>query len=445
MVVMNPRSKNLFDAVKSYVSFAEQWLKDQAIAQPKLFFLTNRDELIGIVNEKLRNSPQYQQCLDELLKDPVVAAQLDVGVGIVGQSWMMLTPWHVMRSLLYIARFQGPFEFVPNSLNEEYEEFESSFYEDEIGCEAIGPIQGLAIGANIKLSESLEIGRITDDEKQAAYRFGLMNRDLSWAHDRFIVVRAKYTLPKFVGSAEEHRELDTSQSNKIMSIEEERIDMVVAALRAFKPGGVSLRGIVHRRHTWLYKGLDTDRHCARPVLPGHLNYTLSDLDEAEAYRSFWNSLQDPKVTRRKHITLALQRLDSLSDRRRDEDKIIDLLIAAEALFLDGGDQGELTHRLSMRAGFFLSSQPETRKKISQHMRKAYQIRSAIVHGSTSSKHKGGREELQEIVRNTEIYIRSALHKTIQLAVQAKAQDDLVDWENLIFGIVEPSANSVMVS
>lgn len=442
---MTPRSNELYEAVRIYVSFAEKWLKDQVSVQPKLFFLNDRDDLIGIVNGELRNSPQYRECLNAVLQNEVVASQLDLGVGIVGQSWMMLTPWHLMRSLLYIARFQGPFEFSPRTFDEEFEEFENSFYEERIRCEAIGPVEGVAISANIELSESLEIGRMTDDEKQAGSRFGIISTDASRVYDHPSVVRARYTLPKFVGSVDEYNALDSTyikQSLKAVAAEDERVDTVVSALRGFKAGGLSLGGIIHRRHTWLYKGLDTDRHTPRLMSHRATGYTLQDPSEIEAFILFWKSLQHPGFSQRKFLNIAVQRFGFASERQRDEDRIIDFLIAAEALFLNDirneSYRGELTYRLSLRAGFFLGSNADDRKEISEHMRKAYAIRSAIVHGSSSlplPKKEDGRElSLQVFVRTTEAYIRSALHKSIGLATKSATPRELVDWDALVFGV-----------
>ena len=97
---------------------------------------------------------------------------------------------------------------------------------------------------------------------------------------------------------------------------------------------------------------------------------------------------------------------------------------------------ELTFRLSVRAGFFLGADTKNRKDISEHMRRAYDVRSKIVHGSSKlplPQDTSGRQlTLSEFVAITERYVRSALHKFILLASEANASTELVDWEDLVF-------------
>lgn len=79
------------------------------------------------------------------------------------------------------------------------------------------------------------------------------------------------------------------------------------------------------------------------------------------------------------IQTALNRMNLASERQRPEDQIVDLMIAAEALF-GGSGTGEVLFKLSMRCAKFLGSSLEERKKINKDIKAAYERRSAIVHG-----------------------------------------------------------------
>jgi hypothetical protein len=67
------------------------------------------------------------------------------------------------------------------------------------------------------------------------------------------------------------------------------------------------------------------------------------------------------VTDRRFIGIAARRFSFAHERYNWQDKIIDLLIAAEALFFcDQGEKSELTYRLCLRASFFLSNDGKER-------------------------------------------------------------------------------------
>ncbi len=80
----------------------------------------------------------------------------------------------------------------------------------------------------------------------------------------------------------------------------------------------------------------------------------------------------------------MRRFSYACERERDDDRIVDLMIAAESLFLSdsGGekDRGEIRFRLALRSAYFVESPAYTRRQIFNHMKAAYDLRSAIVHG-----------------------------------------------------------------
>ena len=354
---------------------------------------------------------------------------------------MLLTPWHVMRSFLYMSKLPAPFDFDPRSLPEQYSEFEDSFYEDDIHCEAIAPLDLIKISAHeIKLSPDVEISRITTDERSAAQMFELITD--TGSSDKKLVVRVRYTLPKFIGPVDEYHQTDSGPAIQLTSAIDARIENVIDTLRAFKSGRLRFGGIIHRPHTWLYKGLDTDRLVSRSIDQNSGRYSLDNEEETIEFGIFWKQLQQPRVMDLKFLTVALRRLAFASERQRNEDKMIDVLIAAEALFLsdvgNGPDRGELTHRLAQRAGWFLGATPTERIAISQHMRKAYRVRSAIVHGSHDlplpNDPCGQGLSLKDFVAITEAYVRLALHKLISLASEPLERKNLVHWNELVFGL-----------
>ena len=135
---------------------------------------------------------------------------------------------------------------------------------------------------------------------------------------------------------------------------------------------------------------------------------------------------------------AIRRFGYAHERYRSEDKIIDLLIAAEALLLsDGSYTGEVRYRLAHRAALFLAEADETRRIIFKRMGVAYDLRSKVAHGGSYSKKlpeksDGSIPTLDEFVWQIQEYIRLAILKALNLTFQPNALFELVNWDEFLF-------------
>jgi hypothetical protein len=104
----------------------------------------------------------------------------------------------------------------------------------------------------------------------------------------------------------------------------------------------------------------------------------------------------------------LGRLNLARRRVTTGDKAIDGSVCLEAL-LSGRGQGELTHRLSVRAALLLGRSLDERQKIVKTVREFYKVRSKIVHGSRNDLADG------EIVRDGLSLCLSALREVVHEA------------------------------
>jgi hypothetical protein len=92
------------------------------------------------------------------------------------------------------------------------------------------------------------------------------------------------------------------------------------------------------------------------------------------------------------FTVAKRRFDLGMMRENEQDAIIDVTIAMEALL--GTDSQEMTHKLSLRMGALaalVEGKPYGAKEVFRKMKKIYAYRSAIVHGENFSKLQEKRE------------------------------------------------------
>ncbi len=116
---------------------------------------------------------------------------------------------------------------------------------------------------------------------------------------------------------------------------------------------------------------------------------------------------------RKHIRIAVDRLNASLRTLQLVDRAIDLGIALESTFLSdqNDDRGELGFRLRLRAARFLAAEPTERKRLTQLISKAYTVRSVAAHtGDLPSVVRGMRPE--QIISETSTELARALRRLI---------------------------------
>lgn len=142
----------------------------------------------------------------------------------------------------------------------------------------------------------------------------------------------------------------------------------------------------------------------------------------------------PESLRNTFLT-PLNRLNYALLRKSIVDRVIELGIAIESLFINDNQKNELTYRLSIRAAFLLGDD-NNRSEIADLFKKLYDHRSSAVHG-------GSLKNLAEIKRDLEkciIYTIEAIRKLIKYSSEInKNKINLPQefwrnfWEKLILG------------
>lgn len=451
---MGYRNEALYGAVKAYLSSAASLIlrrmEDNGLLSDvgdDAFFYTRLS-----VSDELPILPEYQSCLDVLLADRKIIEQLNVLVGISNRSSRAPTAEGLMKRLLDLITPHGDHKFDFEYFEREYAIFEEAFYSNYILYDVIAPLKGLLVQGSVRLSDDFEISPFTNDDIAPYYTYNdkLERHESIGSH---VAVRTKFRLPKIVKSDSELN-LEGLDPETIENIYAERlrkdaddraeqsrlnehIEEVVNALRIFGAESVFHVGIIHRASKWF----GSDNFFPNPVQVAVRFTTHGEEGWLPSFGQFWAGFQSEKLKGRKFLGLAMRRIGYAHERHRIEDKLIDLLIAAEALFLnDSGSEtyrGELQYRLAQRAGFFLGDDPVTRKNIYQHMKDAYKLRSQVVHGGKMRpfKQEDGRLiDLEIFVETTKVYLRLALHKMVNLVMKSQPSAELVNWDELIFDV-----------
>ena len=141
-----------------------------------------------------------------------------------------------------------------------------------------------------------------------------------------------------------------------------------------------------------------------------LPVTASEIAEAQ---TVYEKLRTSSIDTQKRLKIPLTRLAAATDNNRSPlDRIIDLAIALESLYLPG-IQDELLFRLKLRASKHLEDTVEKRKAIAKTLGVFYEIRSSVAHtGSPPSKH----DTLADLIRvlaATQAVCRRSIRKILE--------------------------------
>jgi hypothetical protein len=247
-----------------------------------------------------------------------------------------------------------------------YSKQEQYLYSDTTHWVSITPLVNFESDINrADLETGLAIRKISDTERE------IMSAD---HFDRFglELFQSKYTIEQAyeVPKSDQQAILRTvNLSNQVVNL--------VTALRLFKPGVVGTKFTSTYETTWTPKGGVTKIFPNFQAYYGGKVFGLQS-SEVESFRKFYHEFKfienDPDVA------IAVRRFRFYYDRPREEDRLIDSMVAFENLLLP--EKLELSLRLATRAANLLGKTPEEKRRVFSLFREAYDVRSSIVHGDT---------------------------------------------------------------
>ena len=201
---------------------------------------------------------------------------------------------------------------------------------------------------------------------------------------------------------------------------------LLIALRLFSAGSIQLGPQIESYwlRSWGFK---------KNVFWGDVFYLeprwISGMDEsvltaAEAlhFKRFWHRFRRIKPT--KALRIAVNRFDLAYRNEHPGERLIDYMIALEALYT--GDVQELAYKLALRAAFFLGKTREERNSIFHILKKAYTVRSQIVHGQEPKDkvilQSGKTLGIYDLAKETEEILRQSIRKLLTFPEILKRQN-----------------------
>jgi hypothetical protein len=147
------------------------------------------------------------------------------------------------------------------------------------------------------------------------------------------------------------------------------------------------------------------------------------------------------------LALTFRRLEYMFDRPRPEDRLLDLMIAAETLYLAelGNEKyrGELSYRLALRAGLWCrrsGGSAAEAKLVYKLMRTAYEGRSVVAHGRAlegqTFKIGDDRVDAGQLIDAVHVSLASALLSALKHLSERPENRWPLNWDDLLFELIE---------
>ena len=385
-----------------------------------------QQEPLTNVMEQARELPEYQRGIDELKSDSIISVHLDKKIGVAGFGYKPLKATDLLEELVQpISEGKRPV-FDDHFFDYGYAVFEDAFQGETVECEAIAPVQGWYLSGPlqerssntplIKFSDDLEISQLSAEEEKAVHSMELVRRYGPRWTDHLYAIKATYPRPKVLMRNDEEFSLEQQNSAEDEFVRiNDRIEEVLQTLRLFKPGRIRQSGVFHRVNGWWVSTIirTFGKPLADPIANLNPMYVLETEQDLNDLEEFWQTVQRAKAKGQGFLNIALQRFAESTERHSVEDRVIDLMRAAETL----SKAGASPTKRGVIAKYVASHVVEPDKtKVQDHMRETYKLRNSIVHDGDASiwlKKTGKRpEDLLLMVNTAEEYLREALKKTV---------------------------------
>lgn len=383
------------------------------------------------VVECIRSKPEWDRQFDTLVGTPWMRMRLDLAQFIDGCLGAAMT-----------AESEGADPLSAALAN--VEEVEAFLEASDVPYVTFAPLLGtesFGLG-RVEFDRNVSLEPVDEEELERLYTAGLLTPMFPrWpfftppSH----IVRVSYPVPKVLGEIDPAQPFDSVKLP--FAIADQVIDEVVECLRLFR-GGLVAAGARASKMPGPFPGYQHHGSpAAHPVLASRRAfvspdaYHLSPGDELEL-RTLWERMQSEGFRRSRQLAHCARRFSYKGERTRLDDQLVDLMVAAEALFLADTEEeyrGELRYRLSSRAAWYIAGSSRDRRSIFKLFMEAYAMRSKLVHGKEAKTVTIAGEDFTpaRMVEVIEDLLRLALKQAIGEASQGP-RSWAVDWDSLLF-------------
>jgi|GEM_PF-3504834 len=340
--------------------------------EPMFYMFINQHE------EEIKQLPQYDSLIKwRLQEDPIInkfqGRVTDSSGNIVkNPKKSAIQFFFETNAIEFLAKFikrTKSFNFNDEIFSKCFQEYEDSLYSKEYRFNSFSPLNNFQCEADeIDLGEDLKLRKYSNREIEDWWHRLSESKIL---HHFPIPIYEIRNLKYFIEMSYIIKKGEPISDQLPM----ETFNKVISALRIFKSGIVGFDMLYSTELMWSDMGIIAGGGLYRKSFFG-TQYKLMTLD-IEGFKKFWNEFKDIEG---KHDFLerAIRRFNYAYERERSDDKLIDYMIAFEALFSEA--PGDIGHKLSSRAAKLLEKDFDQRKEIYDIMKEGYNHRSTFAHG-----------------------------------------------------------------
>jgi len=294
------------------------------------------------------------------------------------------------------------YEFEPDAFRQAYCDFESYLTQDKLKYRAKAILVNFRSDKEeIILEDNTEIKQI--DRPEAEILSPRIRRRLA-ENDDIFVVQHEYDVDKF--------------GDNPINKGRKTIDDVILALRLFANKGDVDYSNIRAEPMSDFATNANDVRMAITTQFLNSGYHLTSKEGGE-FKEFWSIVVDQLAEPDDNYRVALDKFQNSFQRGNENDRLLDCVIALEALYLKSGEQQEMAYRLSQRGALLLSESEEEALDIKENLKEAYNKRSRLVHGSTADADRESVLRLHDLTRKS-------LATFIQMKDDGKDHNDIIE-------------------
>jgi hypothetical protein len=387
----------------------------------------------------LKSVPEWKRLVASAWAEPVIAAQIDslVGTAIGGAVRVTLDMLceHVMSVFSPVSTPGGyaapPFD--EELFDKQYAALEAYLDSDTVVFEKTIVLNGISIEEGVQLEPGLALIRIPDDDP--VVRINNMPIASAPTVSPFgapvFGIRWEATYAKLVGEAALAN--PDLPAERIRQWQAEKVELdrkaqtFLQSASIVKPVSAQVVALTSRCTAFPRFGVGFQP--LQGSNPFIFTDTRFDASEVQQMVRFWAVVSAANKT----LRFGLRRFSFAMARSRPEDRIIDCMIAGEALFLDPANTQELRYRFALRGAWFSETDPRERRKVFDFLRKAYDVRSAIAHGGQPKPGTLSIQGKRLSIAEFSVHIEAWLRAVLRAALLDEAKRLPRSWEDEIIG------------
>ena len=394
----------------------------------------------GAVSQALSGLPQRAEVRRELSENRGARDQINTLVGTRMGASLRQPEMILSEAIRAVLRPDTDLVFDDARFAQHCDRLEHEFFDDERTATLLIPLRGVRFGGPpIEFGHGLVLDRLANDEIVRCLELGILQAPAPapgpfagfFAPDTELWgLRFQWSEPKRVGPLDPHAFEGPGPEQAAAAT----ADRAISALRLLQGGG--FMPVARLQFVEFSGGTGWSLF---PEGPRHGEPYQLSADRADELRRLWENLGAPAVVNDGALQNAVRRFAFAAERHRPEDTLVDLMIAAESLFLNDLDrrEGELRFRMSLRAGWLLGHDRRSRLDVYRLLRRAYDVRSDIVHGNRLDEKRlvswSGGHGMGSFVDRIGDLLRQALRRTIETSATTGKAWTSSDWDELLAG------------